>query len=109
MIYPSFIKENDCIGVPAPSAGADCAERINKSLNAKKTLEKLGYYLDVDESQYLGVTLTPLICHDKYGYKYKVTYDAILRGKKPSPVSKSNEFSIENINTFLKIFIQILY
>ena len=41
MNYPSFIKENDCIGVPAPSAGADCAERINKSLNAKKTLEKL--------------------------------------------------------------------
>lgn len=36
LIYPSFIKENDCIGVPAPSAGADCAERINKSLNAKK-------------------------------------------------------------------------
>lgn len=45
MIYPSFIKENACIGVPAPSAGADNAERINKSLNAKKTLEKLGYKL----------------------------------------------------------------
>lgn len=45
MIYPNFIKENACIGVPAPSAGADNAERINKSLNAKKTLEKLGYKL----------------------------------------------------------------
>ena len=76
---------------------------VNKDYDfVKNTLEKLGYYLDIDESQYLGVTLTPLICHDKYGYKYKVTYDAILRGKKPSPVSKSNEFSIENINTFLK-------
>lgn len=45
MIYPNFIKENDCIGVPAPSAGADSTERINKSLNAKKTLEELGYRL----------------------------------------------------------------
>ena len=70
--------------------------------NIKDNLIKFGYCLDVEESQYLGVTLTPLICHDKYGYKYKVTYDAILRGKKPSSVSKSNEFSIENINTFLK-------
>jgi len=50
LIYPSFIKENDCIGVPAPSAGADCAERINKSLNAKKTLEKLGYKLILSEN-----------------------------------------------------------
>lgn len=70
--------------------------------NIKDNLIKFGYYLDVEESQYLGVTLTPLICHDKHGYKYKVTYDAILRGKKPSPVSKSNKFSIENINIFLK-------
>ncbi len=45
MIYPKFIKENSCIGVPAPSAGADCQERINKSLNAKKTLEGLNYRL----------------------------------------------------------------
>ena len=50
MIYPSFIKENDCIGVPAPSAGADCEERINKSLNSKKTLEKLGYKLILSEN-----------------------------------------------------------
>lgn len=45
MIYPKFIKENNCIGVPAPSAGADCQERINKALNAKDTLENLGYKL----------------------------------------------------------------
>lgn len=45
MIYPKFIKRNNCIGVPAPSAGADCQERINKSLNAKDTLENLGYKL----------------------------------------------------------------
>ena len=50
LIYPSFIKENNCIGVPAPSAGADCTERINKSLNAKKTLEKLGCKLILSEN-----------------------------------------------------------
>ena len=45
MIYPNFIKENSCIGIPAPSAGANNQERINKMLNAKKNLEKLGYKL----------------------------------------------------------------
>ena len=30
MIYPEFIKENACIGVPAPSAGADTIQRKNK-------------------------------------------------------------------------------
>lgn len=70
--------------------------------SVKQTLEKLGYYLEVSEDTYLGVTLTPLICHDKFGYKYKLTYDSILRGIKPSFVSKSNQFSIYNINVFLK-------
>lgn len=70
--------------------------------SVKDTLAKLGYYLDVNKDEYLGVTLTPLICHDKFGYKYKLTYDAILRGKVPSPVAKNNIFSIDNINTYLK-------
>lgn len=70
--------------------------------SVKQTLETFGYYLEVDENAYLGVTLTPLICHDKFGYKYKLTYDAVLRGKRPSPVSKSNQFSIYNINVYLK-------
>ena len=71
-------------------------------LSVKNELEKFGYYLDLDEDSFEGVTITPLICHDKYGYKYRITYDEILRGKKPFPVSKNNIFSIENINTFLK-------
>lgn len=43
MIYPKFIKENDCIGVPAPSAGAHKMEKQNKFNNAKKRLESLNY------------------------------------------------------------------
>ncbi len=43
MIYPKFIKENDCIGVPAPSAGAGSIEKQNKFNNAKKRLESLTY------------------------------------------------------------------
>lgn len=43
MIYPKFIKDKSCIGVPAPSAGADTIQRKNKMLNAKKNLEKAGY------------------------------------------------------------------
>src|SRR5574344_1230887 len=43
MIYPKFIKQNDCIGVPAPSAGADTIQRINKMNNANKTLQEAGY------------------------------------------------------------------
>ena len=39
MIYPKFIKENDTIGIPAPSAGAANKEKKYKMLNAKKNLE----------------------------------------------------------------------
>ena len=50
MIYPKFIKENDCIGVPAPSGGAGVLERKNKMLNAKKNLEDLGYKLKLSKN-----------------------------------------------------------
>jgi len=39
MIYPKFMKENDTIGVPSPSAGASNKEKKNKMLNAKKILK----------------------------------------------------------------------
>ena len=45
MKYPSYIKENSCLGVPAPSGGANTIERKNKLKNAKNNLEKLGYKL----------------------------------------------------------------
>lgn len=50
MIYPKFVKENNYIGVPAPSAGANTQERKNKMLNAKKNLETLGYKLILSEN-----------------------------------------------------------
>lgn len=45
MIYPKFINKNGCIGVPAPSAGADTIQRVNKMNKAKDNLEELGYKL----------------------------------------------------------------
>ena len=50
MKYPKFIKKGDCIGVPAPSAGAGLIEKQNKMLNAKKNLETLGYKLILSEN-----------------------------------------------------------
>lgn len=75
----------------------------NKDYNyIKNELLKHGYYLDVNQDEYLGVTLTPLYVHDDNGYKYKLKYDAVLRGQKPDAISKNNPFAIDNINTFLK-------
>ena len=45
MIYPKFVNPNGCIGIPAPSAGADTIQRVNKMNKAKENLEKLGYKL----------------------------------------------------------------
>lgn len=50
MIYPKFINKNDCIGVPAPSAGADTIQRINKMNNAKENLKKLEYKLVLSDN-----------------------------------------------------------
>lgn len=88
------IKCDKCSGNPRADKDYD---------TIKNNLLKFGYYLETSEYQYIGVTTTPLVCHDIEGYKYKVTYDQILRGKKPNAISKSNEFSIDNINTYLKI------
>ena len=50
MIYPKFIKENDTIGIPSPSAGANNIEKRNKMLNAKKNLESLNYKLILSDN-----------------------------------------------------------
>lgn len=50
MIYPNFIKEKSCIGVPAPSAGAGAIEKKNKLLNAKNKLEEIGYKLKLSDN-----------------------------------------------------------
>ena len=50
MIYPNFIKENQCIGVPAPSSGAKKIEKQNKMLNAKKYFESINYNLILSDN-----------------------------------------------------------
>lgn len=52
MIYPKFVKENNIIGVPAPSAGADDELKINKFKNAKKKFEELGYKVQLSQNIY---------------------------------------------------------
>ena len=43
MKYPKFLKKNNLIGVPAPSAGAEDELKINKYKHADKYLKKCGY------------------------------------------------------------------
>lgn len=50
MIYPNFIKQNDYIGIPAPSQGASEVKKKNKFLNAKKTFEEMNYKLILSEN-----------------------------------------------------------
>lgn len=50
MIYPKFVKLNDCIGVPAPSAGAGAIERVNKINKAIEIFTRLGYKLKLSEN-----------------------------------------------------------
>lgn len=50
MIYPKFLKEKDCIGIPAPSAGAGDETSRNRMLNAKNNLEKLGFLVDASKN-----------------------------------------------------------
>ena len=52
MIYPKFIKENNTIGIPAPSAGTKNQKKKNKFINAKKNLEKLNYNLVLSKNIY---------------------------------------------------------
>ena len=69
----------------------------------KGRLEECGYYLDIPEEDFCGVTTSSMLCHDKDGYKYDLVYDSTLRGVKPRVVAKCNPYVIYNINNFLKI------
>ena len=55
MLYPKFLKENDCIGVPAPSAGAKDEKKINKFNKSKNVFEEQGYRLVISENLYKDV------------------------------------------------------
>ena len=55
MIYPNFLKENDTIGVPAPSAGSKDKKKINRYKNAEKKLSELGYKLKLSKNIYNNI------------------------------------------------------
>ena len=50
MIYPSFLKKGDTIGVPAPSSGAYDKPHCNKYKNSKKKLEEMGYNVKLSKN-----------------------------------------------------------
>lgn len=52
MEYPKFLKQNDLIGVPAPSAGAWDELKVNKFKHAKKYFEDNGYNLVLSKNLY---------------------------------------------------------
>lgn len=69
----------------------------------KGSLKDKGYNLITSETEYKGVTTTPLICTDDLGYKYQVSYNAVLRNKKAEIFHPCNPFSLDNIKTYLLI------
>lgn len=50
MIYPNFVKQNDCIGIPAPSDAAYNELYIRRYKNAKKNLESRGYKVKLSKN-----------------------------------------------------------
>ena len=52
MIYPKFLKENNIIGVPAPSSGSKDNKRANRYKQAIKFLEESGYKLELSKNLY---------------------------------------------------------
>ena len=52
MIYPKFLKENSCIGVPAPSAGASDEKYKNVMKKSEEYLGNLGYKLAISDNLY---------------------------------------------------------
>lgn len=50
MLYPKFIKQGECIGVPSPSDGAYDELKANRFKNAKLKIEKLGFNVKLSEN-----------------------------------------------------------
>lgn len=69
----------------------------------KDALKSKGYNLIISDAEYRGITTTPLICVDDLGYKYQVSFNAILRGKKAEIFHRCNPFSLDNIKTYLLV------
>ncbi len=52
MIYPNFLRQNSCIGVPAPSDGARDDRRVNRLSHSKQFFESEGFRLKLSENLY---------------------------------------------------------
>lgn len=75
-------------------------------MGKKKTQEEVKQILD--ENGYIIDGLykdnkTKINCYDKYGYKYGVRINDIIRGKQAEAFHNSSQFTIENINNYTKI------
>ena len=55
MKYPIFLKQGDCIGVPAPSSGAFDESDIARYKNAKKKIEELGYKVELSKNTFNSI------------------------------------------------------
>ena len=55
MIYPSFLKDNATIGVPAPSDAAKNKKKANKYNHSIKFFEDSGYKLKLSKNLYNSV------------------------------------------------------
>ena len=77
MKYPSFLKDNATIGVPAPSAGSKDKKKVNRYKNAEKKLTELGYKLKLSKNIY-----------SNYNFR---SADAKTRGKELNEMFKSKD------------------
>lgn len=68
----------------------------------KEELLKKGYILQISELDFKGVTKSKLFCTDLNGYKYNICYSRLMSGKTPDRFNKSNAYTIDNINYYLK-------
>lgn len=67
----------------------------------KQSLKAHGLNLTLQESEYKGITFSPLICLDDAGYKYQVRFYKVMKGQTPEIFHPSNPFTLDNIKTFL--------
>lgn len=76
--------------------------------DVKRTLGSYGLLLETKKEEYKGVSISKLVVSDSEGFRYTVTYDKILRNNNgdmsKGRLHKSNPFSVENINNYLKIW-----
>lgn len=71
--------------------------------DVKQKLSERGYTLILPEDEYKGITLSPLICINKDGYKCNASFYKIMSGRDAYFMHPSNPYSLENIKHFLSL------